>query len=109
MYFTAAIILSMCVFYRNISPTLLLVTVVGASTNPQSDTYAGTGPFSEPETLDLSNFISSIGDRIDIYLSFHSFGQLLLIPFGNSTAPYANYHDNVSSVLFLVAKRCQKS
>ncbi|XP_046971668.1 zinc carboxypeptidase-like [Vanessa cardui] len=70
--------------------------VSGASVNPATDTYAGPGPFSEPETLTLSQYIRSIGDKIDLYLSFHSFGQLLLIPFGNSTAPYANYYDAIN-------------
>ncbi|CAH2094780.1 unnamed protein product [Euphydryas editha] len=70
--------------------------VVGASTNPQSLTYAGPGPFSEPETRALSNFIRSIGDKIDLYLSVHSFGQYLLVPFGNSTGAYANYYDAVN-------------
>ncbi|CAG9789471.1 unnamed protein product [Diatraea saccharalis] len=68
----------------------------GSSTNPSSDNYAGPGPFSEPESRTLSSYIKSIGDKIDLYLSFHSFGQLLLIPFGNSTQPAANYHDAVN-------------
>lgn len=67
--------------------------VVGASSNPARDDYAGTAPFSEPETKSLSEFLTSIGDNIDMYLSFHSYGQMLLIPFGNTTAPLANYHD----------------
>nr|XP_026494165.1 zinc carboxypeptidase-like [Vanessa tameamea] len=70
--------------------------VAGASTDPASDNYAGTGPFSEPETLSLSEYIRSVGDRIDLYISIHSFGQLLMVPFGNSTATYANYHDAVN-------------
>nr|XP_037876331.1 zinc carboxypeptidase-like [Bombyx mori] len=70
--------------------------VSGASTNPATDTYAGPGPFSEPESRSLSTYLRSLGDRIDMYLSFHSFGELLLIPFGNSTAPYANYHDAIN-------------
>ncbi|XP_075982741.1 zinc carboxypeptidase A 1-like [Anticarsia gemmatalis] len=65
----------------------------GSSTNPALDTYAGLGPFSEPETRTLSAYISSISDRIDLYLSFHSFSELLLLPFGNTTEPLANYHD----------------
>ncbi|XP_028167849.1 zinc carboxypeptidase-like [Ostrinia furnacalis] len=65
----------------------------GASTNPSSDSYAGPGPFSEIETRSLSTYIESIGDKIELYLSFHSFSQLLLIPFGNTTEPVANYHD----------------
>ncbi|XP_049878173.1 zinc carboxypeptidase-like [Pectinophora gossypiella] len=69
--------------------------VSGASTNPASDIYAGPGPFSEPETRSLSSFIRSVGD-IDMYLSFHSFSQLLLIPFGNTTEPVGNYHDTLN-------------
>nr|USU81834.1 M14 metal carboxypeptidase 3 [Antheraea pernyi] len=70
--------------------------VAGASTNPASDTYAGPGPFSEPESRSLSVYIRTIHDRIDLYLSFHSFGQLLLIPFGNSTTAYSNYYDAIN-------------
>ena len=72
--------------------------VAGSNLNPASDNYAGPGPFSEPESRSLSRYIRSIGNKIDLYISIHSFGQLLLIPFGNSTAPYANYHDAVSNL-----------
>ncbi|CAH2094778.1 unnamed protein product [Euphydryas editha] len=67
--------------------------VAGSSSNPALDTYAGPGPFSEPETRSLSSYIQSIGDQIDMYIATHSFGHLLLLPFGNSTEPYGNYHD----------------
>ncbi|XP_045453066.1 zinc carboxypeptidase-like [Melitaea cinxia] len=67
--------------------------VSGSSTNPALDTYAGPGPFSEPETRSLSTYIASIADQIDLYIATHSFGHLLLLPFGNSTQPYGNYHD----------------
>ncbi|RVE53887.1 hypothetical protein evm_001549 [Chilo suppressalis] len=70
--------------------------VIGASTNPSSQTYAGTGPFSEPETRTLSEYIQSMADKIDLYLSFHSSGQLLLLPFGNTTEPLANYDDAIN-------------
>nr|XP_034834190.1 zinc carboxypeptidase-like [Maniola hyperantus] len=70
--------------------------VAGSSTNPAMDNYAGPGPFSEMETRSMSAFISSIGDRIELFLSFHSFGQLLLVPFGNSSEPYANYNDSIN-------------
>lgn len=75
---------------------MIQFSVTGASTNPSSNTYAGLGPFSEPETRSLSEFINSIGNRIELYLSFHSAGQLLLIPYGNTTEPLANYYDAVS-------------
>ncbi|KAJ0173500.1 hypothetical protein K1T71_010649 [Dendrolimus kikuchii] len=70
--------------------------VSGASINPALDTYAGPGPFSEPETRSLSTYIRSISDRIDMYLSFHSFSQMLLLPFGNTTAPLANYDEAIN-------------
>lgn len=70
--------------------------VSGASTNPATDIYAGPGPFSEPETRSLSNYIRSIGDQIDLYLSFHSFSQMLLVPYGNTTDHIDNYYDAVN-------------
>ncbi|CAD0204037.1 unnamed protein product [Chrysodeixis includens] len=70
--------------------------VVGASTDETRDDYAGLGPFSEPETRTFSTYLASISDKIDLYLSFHSYGHLLLIPFGNTTEPLANYDDAIS-------------
>ncbi|KAI8424822.1 hypothetical protein MSG28_006751 [Choristoneura fumiferana] len=70
--------------------------VAGASSNPASDIYAGPGPFSEPETRSLSSYISTIGDQIDLYLSFHSFSQMLLLPYGNTTDHLDNYYDAVN-------------
>lgn len=79
----------------------ILILVAGSSTNPALDTYAGPGPFSEPETRSLSTYIASIADKIDLYIATHSFGHLLLLPFGNSTQPYGNYHDAVSARSFV--------
>lgn len=73
--------------------------MIGASQNPISETYAGVGPFSEPETRTLSEFIRSIGDDIELYLSFHSAGQLMMFPYGNTTEPLANYYDVVRFLL----------
>lgn len=76
--------------------------VAGANLDPATDTFAGPGPFSEPETRSLSQYIRSIGNKLDLYISIHSFGQLLLLPFGNSTAPYGNYNDAVSNLELLI-------
>lgn len=54
----------------------------GASTNPCSETYSGPKAFSEPETQALADFIKSF-DNIRLYLSFHSYGQMLLFPYVN--------------------------
>ncbi|KAG7297763.1 hypothetical protein JYU34_018495 [Plutella xylostella] len=66
---------------------------IGASAQPISDSYAGPGPFSEIETRTLSEYLRGIADQLELYLSFHSYSELLLLPFGNTTVPYANYND----------------
>ncbi|TDG45328.1 hypothetical protein AWZ03_008229 [Drosophila navojoa] len=64
---------------------------VGASSDPCSDTYAGPSAFSEIETLSLSNYIASIKDKIHLHISFHSYSQYLLYPYGHT----ADLPDNV--------------
>jgi len=54
----------------------------GSSTNPCTDTYAGSSAFSEPETRAASIFQESISDRLCFVLSLHSYSQLILIPYG---------------------------
>lgn len=49
----------------------------GSSTNPCSDLYAGSAPFSEPETRQLSEYIRSI-PRLAGYFDFHAYGQLMV-------------------------------
>jgi len=54
----------------------------GSSSNPSSDTYRGTGPFSEPESKAVSDFIVGLGDSIIAGIDFHSYSQLILRPYG---------------------------
>ncbi|XP_050591927.1 carboxypeptidase B-like [Bombus affinis] len=54
----------------------------GASNNPCSDTYAGPRPFSEPENQHLRDFILARKGQIKAYLTFHSYGQYILYPWG---------------------------
>lgn len=63
----------------------------GSSTNPCSDTFAGSGPFSEPETLALSNYLRTIPNMAG-YFAFHAYGQLLMLPYGWTTSLPANYN-----------------
>jgi len=60
----------------------------GASKVPTSDTYCGTGPFSEPETLVISQFINQNNqqDNILAAIDFHSYSQLILRPYGWTSA-----------------------
>jgi len=54
----------------------------GASGDTSSDLYYGTGPFSEPETTAVSNFILD-HPNIMAHMDYHSYSQLILWPFGN--------------------------
>lgn len=53
----------------------------GSSRSPGSDVYMGPAPFSEPETEAVRNFIVS-KPNIRTLLSFHTFSELVLYPWG---------------------------
>lgn len=53
---------------------------VGASSSTYSDTYHGTGPFSEPEAQAMRDFAKA--HKIVASISFHSYSELVLYPFG---------------------------
>jgi len=57
----------------------------GASETPTNDTYRGTGPFSEPETQVMRDFISA-QPRLRAHIDFHSYSQLILSPWGYTPA-----------------------
>ncbi|KAG8235620.1 hypothetical protein J437_LFUL014878 [Ladona fulva] len=69
----------------------------GASDNPCSETYHGSGPFSETETKTLSDFISTMGNDLVMYISLHSFSQLILFPYGYTDEHLPDY-DNMLTV-----------
>ena len=53
---------------------------IGSSPDPCEDTYRGTGPFSEPESQAVSDFIT--GKNIKTYFNMHAYGNDLLYPWG---------------------------
>ncbi len=55
----------------------------GSSSNPSSDTYRGASPESEPETQAMVALLSSILPGMS--MSVHSYGNLMLIPYGYTT------------------------
>ncbi|XP_017881927.2 carboxypeptidase B-like [Ceratina calcarata] len=63
---------------------------IGASNNPCSDTYAGPKPFSEVENQHLRDFILARKANIKAYLTFHSYGQYILYPWGFTSKVPAN-------------------
>lgn len=58
----------------------------GSSDNPGSETYHGPNAFSEPETTLMKNFIES-KTKINFVLTFHSFSELILYPWGGKNEP----------------------
>uniref|UniRef100_A0A672TKE6 Carboxypeptidase O n=1 Tax=Strigops habroptila TaxID=2489341 RepID=A0A672TKE6_STRHB len=63
---------------------------VGVSYNCSSITFCGTGPESEPETKAVAQLIERKKSDILCYLTIHSYGQYILIPYGSTTEPPSN-------------------
>jgi hypothetical protein len=53
----------------------------GSSGNPSSDTYRGPSPFSTPEDTRLRDFVNA-HPNIGAAISYHSYGDLVLWPYG---------------------------
>ena len=56
---------------------------IGSSGQPGSDVYRGTAPFSEPETAAIRSLF--LGHDFRAMISFHSYGQDILFPWGYTT------------------------
>ena len=54
----------------------------GSSSNPCSETYRGTSPFSESETQAIKSFVEQRDFKIA--MNYHSYSNLLIYPFGYS-------------------------
>lgn len=58
---------------------------IGSSPQPSSAVFRGTAPFSEPETEGIRNLFQN--HRISAAISYHSFSQLILYPWGYLDQP----------------------
>lgn len=67
----------------------------GSSNDPCSQNFAGTGPFSEPETRAISSYIFSLRERLLLFLDMHSYSQRWLTPWGYTTELPPNYAEQV--------------
>ena len=54
----------------------------GSSSSRNSDIYRGPKPFSEPETIAIKEFLEE-NTHIKIVLSYHTFSELILYPWGH--------------------------
>ncbi|XP_044756782.1 zinc carboxypeptidase-like [Coccinella septempunctata] len=65
-------------------------------THPCIEPYPGPKPFSESCTKTMSQYFYKMGDYLIAYLSFHSYGQILGIPYGHSPDLLDNYNTTYS-------------
>jgi hypothetical protein len=63
------------------------------SVNPCANNYPGDSAFSEPEIKQWSEFMKTI-DNLAIYFTFHSFGQIFMIPVGYTETKIANFDEH---------------
>jgi carboxypeptidase T len=77
----------------------------GAATHPCFENYQGPSAASEPETQAIQNYATSIfpdqrdlgddapapDDAVGIFISLHSYGQLVLFPYGFGPTPAPNH------------------
>jgi len=70
----------------------------GSSPNGWDETYRGTGPFSEPESQVIRDFV--ISRDIKLVLSYHSYSNLILWPYGYNCTPNeeADYYFAVAAL-----------
>ncbi len=61
----------------------------GSSPDPCSETYRGTGPFSEPEPTVVKGVIDAVATqgRLKVHWDVHSNAQMILSPWGYTTNP----------------------
>ncbi len=57
----------------------------GGSRNPQSFTYRGTEPFSEPETQAIRNLVTDPRRRFKAFIDYHSYSQIVGAPWAYDT------------------------
>uniref|UniRef100_A0A2K6FAR1 Carboxypeptidase A3 n=1 Tax=Propithecus coquereli TaxID=379532 RepID=A0A2K6FAR1_PROCO len=61
--------------------------------NPCKETYKGPTPESEKETKAVIDFIRSHLKSIKVYITFHSYSQMLLFPYGYTSKLPPNHKD----------------
>ncbi|XP_008202378.1 zinc carboxypeptidase [Nasonia vitripennis] len=56
-----------------------------------AEVFAGPGAFSEIESKTISEYITSISDKLFAYISFHTYIEKLMFPYGHTSAHLDNY------------------
>ncbi|XP_018560349.1 carboxypeptidase O isoform X1 [Lates calcarifer] len=70
--------------------------MVGVSFDSCANTYCGTSPGSEPEAKAVMDFVARMVKQTLCFLTIHSAGQLILLPYGHPEISAPNYNELVS-------------
>ncbi|MFH1618938.1 MAG: M14 family zinc carboxypeptidase, partial [bacterium] len=73
----------------------------GSSHYTNSDTYCGPSAFSEPETLAIKKLVGD-SRNIRTMMSYHSYGSLVMYPWGGKDGPVENEKDRNAFVKLAV-------
>jgi hypothetical protein len=80
---------------------------IGSSPNTSSEVYRGTAPFSEPETQMIKEFCEN--HQFQIALNYHTYGNLLIYPFGYTDSPTPDHETFTSFASWLSRDNNYKS
>ncbi|GAA6231338.1 carboxypeptidase O-like [Lates japonicus] len=70
--------------------------MLGVSFDSCANTYCGTSPGSEPEAKAVMDFVARMVKQTLCFLTIHSAGQLILLPYGHPEISAPNYNELVS-------------
>ncbi|XP_038575872.1 carboxypeptidase O-like [Micropterus salmoides] len=70
--------------------------MVGVSFDSCENTYCGKSPGSEPEAKAVMEFVGRMVNQTLCFLTIHSAGQLILLPYGHPQISAPNYNELVS-------------
>lgn len=71
------------------------LTAVGVSRNCCSEVYNGATVLSESEAQAVTKFVEERRNEILCFLTIHSYGQLILLPYGHPNVSAPNYDELV--------------
>ncbi|XP_073491040.1 carboxypeptidase O-like [Aquarana catesbeiana] len=77
---------------------------IGASRNCSTLTFCGPRAFSEPESYAVQQLVDSLKSDVLCYLTMHSYGQYILLPYGY-TLNYSVNHEEMTAVGEKAAER----
>ena len=85
---------------QNVKKVIFLDNKHWSELNACGLNYRGWRPFSEPETRAVASFLRRHQRSIIAYISYHSFGQMWMLPYG--------YSSDVTSKHELLMVRCMR-